>query len=53
MIIEEKEYINKENGLMVYNTTSVSEEVIRTYEFNIVTDEDVQKPDTTGYTYQQ
>lgn len=49
----EKEYISQENGLMVYNTTSASEEVIRTYEFNIVTDEDVQKPDTTGYTYQQ
>lgn len=49
----EKEYINKENGLMVYNESSSLDNAVRTYKFDIVTDEDVKKPDTTGYTYQQ
>lgn len=49
----EKEYISKENGLMVYNEYSSLDNAVRTYKFDIVTDEDVKKPDTIGYTYQQ
>ena len=48
-----KEYISKENGLMVYNESSSLDNAVRTYEFGIVTDEDIERPDTTGYTYQQ
>lgn len=49
----EKEYISKENGLMVYNESSSLDNSVRTYEFGVVTDKDVERPDTTGYTYQQ
>ena len=49
----EKEYISKKTGLMVYNESSSLDNSVRTYEFGIVTDEDVKKPDTSGYTYQQ
>lgn len=49
----EKDYISKENGLMVYSELSSLGNSIRTYKFNTVTDEDIKRPDTTGYTYQQ
>lgn len=49
----EKEYISKENGLMVYNKSSSLNNAVSTYKFDTVTDEDVKKPDTTGYKYQQ
>lgn len=49
----EKDYISKENGLMVYSESSSLGNSIRTYKFDTVTDEDIKRPDTTGYTYQQ
>ena len=49
----DKEYISKANGLTLYADSSGLGSGSRTYKFGIVTDEDVQRPGTTEYTYQQ
>jgi len=47
----QESYVDKETGIMVYSQSDGSERNVQ-FSLNTVTDEDIQRPDTTGYTLQ-